>query len=647
MAASGDWDELVGDAATVRAVFDNVPTPMCALDGPDFRFAAVNAAYRRLYPKATVGETIHTVFAEVANQRVFEVFEQVYRTGEPFHAVEWRVQVEMDEQRIEERYYDFVTTARRDDDGDIAGLQLMVTDATERVRARHAVEAQVEELAGQYAEIRESTTLMQHALLAPTVPVLPYVDIAARYLVAAQDSAAGGDWFDAVPLPDGTVALIVGDVVGHGVEAAAVMAQLRTATRMQMLSCTDIGAAVRSVDAFVPHVPGAAATTLCVVRVNPRAGIVEYCTAGHPPPLIVTAAGGPRYLAPSGSGPLGTGTEIIVLTEPFDEGDTILLYSDGIVERPGRPLAASTAEFADVASGILSGSVFPLPDDTRPVEQLCSHTLELLLRTTGYADDVTLLAAQRRRRPPALRLSRPATLTAVEPVRNRLRRWLGDIGAGSTDTLFVTHAMSEFLENAARHAYHSADVATGEVGARRDDDGGVRAALRHHGRWQPAVRHIAPTYSHGLTMAAAFVNDTAVTHDDSGTTATLVHRLSHRAHIVTEPNPRGPGTDARPRTRDFSIHISGRGHLVVHGDVDSATAPHLDARIDTESHAGSTDLTVDLTDVTHLGSAGVAALHQANDRASRQGTSLTLIAPAGSAAQHVLALANLPVTDPR
>src|SRR6185312_6595311 len=126
-------------------------------------------------------------------------------------------------------------------------------------------------------------------------------------------------------------------------------------------------------------------------------GEFEYCTAGHPPPLLVTADGSSRYVEPSGAGPLGSGAAFALRTEELGVGDAILMYTDGLIERPGRPLQASTAEFAELAADIASGSKgFVIDSPTRPIDRLCSETLELLLRSTGYSDDVTMLAAQRR-----------------------------------------------------------------------------------------------------------------------------------------------------------------------------------------------------------------------------------------------------------
>ena len=314
---------------------------------------------------------------------------------------------------------------RRGADGSIEGVQLVFDDVTNRVQARLAAEARVEELSERYRNVRDSATVMQQALLAPSVPVLPGVDVAAEYLVAAEDTAAGGDWFDAMALGDRLV-LIVGDVVGHGVEAAAVMSQLRTAVRMQIAAGHSIVEALEAVDLFHEHVPGSKSATLCVGSLEVATGEFQYCTAGHPPPLLVTAEASSRYLEPSGAGPLGSGVGFPMRTEMLDVGDSILLYTDGLIERPGRPLVPAPQNspiwLANVASG---ASGFIIDSRTRFIDRICSETLELLLRSTGYNDDITLLAAQRRTPSPPLHMTLDATLHAARKVRAGLRELAG------------------------------------------------------------------------------------------------------------------------------------------------------------------------------------------------------------------------------
>ena len=570
------------------------------------------------------------------------MFDRVYQTGEPQSGAEWRLQVDLQGSGLEERFFDFLVTPRRAADGSIEGVQLVFDDVTARVQARLAAEARVEELSERYRNVRDSATVMQQALLAGSVPVVPGADVAAEYLVAAEDTAAGGDWFDALALGDRLV-LVVGDVVGHGVEAAAVMSQLRTALRMQITAGRTIVEALEAVDRFHEQVPGSKSATICIGSLDFATGEFQYCTAGHPPPLVVTADAESRYVEPSGGGPLGSGTGFPVRTEILDVGDAVLLYSDGLIERPGRPLGASTAEFAELASSIAGGTGgFVIDAPARPVDRLCSETLELLLRSTGYNDDVTLLATQRRAPTPPLHITSDATIHAARGIRSRLRQWLSEIGAEATDISDVVHAISEFVENAVEHGYGTEVSGGVVVEASLGGDGKLRASVVDRGRWKDH-REGERGRGRGLAMAEALVTDSHVSHGPDGTTATLTHRLTRPANFVTDPVV-SRVTYPRELDSEFVSMVADGGRIIVRGEVDSHTASTLDRQIAVESRSGIASLTIDLSAVTHLGSAGVSALAAARDRARRQGGDCVLVAPPGSPAHHVLSLVQIPVS---
>jgi anti-anti-sigma factor len=648
MVAEKDWDKTVGAAGDVRRTFENVPAMLVGLKGPDHRFIAVNAAYRIFNPTGNpIGKPAREVLPELESQQIYQMFDRVYETGEPQSGTEWRLQADYDGSGVEERYFDFDVTPRRGDDGSIEGVQIVFDDVTDRVRARLAAEASMEELSERYRNVRDSATVMQQALLAPSVPVVAGADIAAEYLVAAEDTAAGGDWFDAIALGDRLV-LVVGDVVGHGVEAAAVMSQLRTALRMQISLGHTIVEALEAVDRFREQVPGSKSATVCVGSLDFATGEFQYCTAGHPPPLLVSAHASSRYAEPTGAGPLGSGTGFPVRTEVLEIGDSVLLYSDGLIERPGRPLGASTAEFAELAANIAGGSGgFVIDAPRRPIDRICSETLELLLRSTGYKDDVTLLAAQRRTPPPPLRITLDATIQAARAVRAELREWLSEIGADADDIYNVVHAVSEFVENAVEHGY--AMKASGGllnwivVEAALADDGNLNATVIDHGRWKD-YREGEQGRGRGLAMAEALVNQARITHGADGTTASLTHRLSRPANFLTDATV-SRSTRQRSVDSEFISMVGEAGRIVVSGDVDAATASTLDRQIAVESRSGIASLTVDLSGVTHLGSAGVSALAAARDRARTQGGGLLLVAAPGSPAHHVLSLVQMPVAS--
>lgn len=643
MSAEMDWDHTVGAAADVRRIFESIPAMVVGLEGPDHRFIAVNAAFRAFNPAVQlVGKPAREIYPELESQQIFDMFDRVYQTGEPQSGAEWRLQVDLQGSGVEERFFDFLVTPRRSPDGPIEGVQLVFDDVTARVEARLAAEARVEELAERYRNARDSATVMQQALLAATVPIVPGADVAAEYLVAAEDTAAGGDWFDALPL-GGHLVLVVGDVVGHGVEAAAVMSQLRTALRMQLTAGLSITEALEAVDRFHEQVPGSKSATICVGALNFSTGEFQYCTAGHPPPLVVTADAGSRYLEPSGGGPLGSGNGFPVRSEPIDVGHAVLLYSDGLIERPGRPLAASTTEFAELAASIAAGTGgFVIDAPARPIDRLCSETLELLLRSTGYNDDVTLLAAQRRTATPPLQVTADATIHAARGIRARLRKWLAELGAEADDISDVVHAVSEFVENAVEHGY-ATEVSGGvEVRAELGGDGLLRAAVTDRGKWKD-YREGERGRGRGLPMAEALVTESHVVHGPDGTTASLIHRLSRPANFVSD-SVVSRVSYQRVVDSEFVSLVADGGRIIVRGEVDSHTASTLDRQIAVESRSGIASLTIDLSAVTHLGSAGVSALAAARERARRHGGDCVLVAPPGSPAHHVLSLVQIPVS---
>ena len=258
------------------------------------------------------------------------------------------------------------------------------------------------------------------------------------------------------------------------------------------------------------QVPGSKSATVCVGSLDFATGEFQYCTAGHPPPLLVTADGHSRYVEPSGAGPLGSGAGFPLRTEILDIGDSILLYTDGLIERPGRPLQASTAEFAELAANIAGGGKgFVIDTALRPIDRLCAETLELLLRSTGYKDDVTLLAAQRRTPTPPLRLTLDATIRTARTVRARLREWLAEIGAdASTTSPMWCTPISEFVENAVEHGY-ATEVPDGVVvEATLAGDGNLHASVIDRGQWKDH-REGEQGRGRGLAMAEALVSQRA------------------------------------------------------------------------------------------------------------------------------------------
>ncbi|MGY1832890.1 SpoIIE family protein phosphatase [Geodermatophilus sp. SYSU D01180] len=639
--------QRVGDAEVVRAAFEEMPLLLVGMQGPDQTFVAANAVYREFVGKpAFIGIPIREAMPELAGQQVFEMFDRVYATGELQTAREWRVQVARDGSgAVEESYADFTCVPRRAADGTVTGLLAFAFDVTDRVRERQAAQAQVSEAERRYRDARDVVTALQEALLPTALPVLPGARIAARYLVAAHDQVAGGDWFDAIPRADGSVVLVVGDVVGHGVAASAAMGQLRAVLADALATETDPLAALTRADGFAARTPLLRATTLALVLLDPATGALRYASCGQPPPLVVGADGTTRFLADTGAGPLGTGSTPVLADDTLAPGELVLLYSDGLIERPNRGLDAGMAELATVAADAAANRVLPLHAAPAPAERVCQLTVELLTRT-GYADDVTVLAAHRLPAPVRpLDLQAPTTRAGLRRLRVHFDEWLDALDPAESDRVALELAVWEAVANAVDHAYPPGQPGPVRLQTALSGDGVLECRVSDRGTWRPpdpAVTH----RGRGLLLAERLVDRLEVHHPPhadapDGTVVVLRQRL-HRPAVL------GPGTDAppaapvpRPAFAVDAEHTDGHPRLRVRGPVDVVTAEEFARALSGTSRGGVLPLTVDLSEVTHLASAGVQVLHRMRDQLAAQQQHLHLLAPPGSPAHAVLELVRL------
>lgn len=628
-----------GEPDQVRRAFEDMPVAMVSVMGPEQQVVAANAAYRRLVGADgdLLGRPLLEVLPPVLGDEVHRVISRTRETGEPARARAWHVGLDVAGGSAPRNLHlDFVGSAVRDDDGVVVGVDLAVHDVTDEAINRLHREAEAVREQERYDEALEAVTALQDALLPVELPLLPGLDIAASYLFSHGGSAGGGDWFDAVVRPNGSVALVVGDVVGTGVQAAAVMGQLRAVLHDHLLDGEqDLTRVIGSLHRFALRNEDARAATVCVAELDPRTGALSYCTAGHPPPLVVASDGLTRFLESTGAGPLGTTPDHPVDTTVLERGELILLYSDGVLERPGVPASQATVDLARVAARAVKGGV--RPGGPSVTQQVCQDELDVLTRETGYADDITLIAARRIAPVPPLRLRLPATPDAVRRVRVELAGWLVAVGARALDELTVQHAVGELVANVVEHAYADR-VAPGdlELDVEMQANGSLRAEVRDSGTWDDGPDG-GPTVERGrgLAMAASLVDDLGIDRSASGTTGWVRHRLTRDAQLLTGTRPEG--VVARPASDEpYSAQLEG-SRLTVSGSVDVISAPRLRIDLERAGRGRSRTVDLDLTDVTHLGSAGVQVLHDAEARGR-----LRITAASGSAAQHVLQVVNLP-----
>jgi serine phosphatase RsbU (regulator of sigma subunit)/anti-sigma regulatory factor (Ser/Thr protein kinase)/anti-anti-sigma regulatory factor len=640
-----------GDAATVRDAFEQMPVVLLALAGPDHRIVAANAAYREFTGRSdAIGMPYREAFPEIEGQQLYELLDRVYTTGQPETGKEWRAQIDRDPGGIQEVYGDFTVAPRRAADGTVNGLLVIVTDVTEPVAERRASRRRPKDAEDGYDAAREVVAELQRALLPTALPVLPQVRIAARYLVAGQDQSAGGDWFDAIPLGGGSVALVVGDVVGHGLEASAAMGQIRAVLAELLAAEPDLARVLERADAYAARTPALRAATLTLAVFDPADGTLRYTTCGHPPPLVVGADGMVRFLPGTGTGPLGTGSAPHLAVAALAPGELMLLYSDGLIERPHRTIEAGMAELAKVAADAAANRALSAGAAPSAAERVCQLTVELLTRT-GYADDVTALAVERLADPvPALHLELPSKRPSLSVARDAFTDWLHSLGATAEDTEALHLAMVEVVTNAIEHAYPPGEAGIVALDATLADDGNVECRITDHGHWRRPDASDADR-GHGLMVAGHVVDTLLVSHPPdprgapgtSGTVVSLRLRLRRPAFLAwgQESAPTAAYSPEPTFTVDTSIGETGVARARVTGAVDIVTAGQLARRLLSASRGGTVPLVADLTGVTQLASAGVRALYQVRDRLTVHQQDMTLLTAPGSSAQVVLDLVQL------
>ncbi|MFC7277849.1 SpoIIE family protein phosphatase [Paractinoplanes rhizophilus] len=619
------------DEDPLLAALDQVPFILVVCEGPDLRVLGLSAATRAVLPgRPWRGVPIRDVISDLIGQQFVDAYYEVYRTGEPVTGQEWRANLDMPDGSVLEMYANFTITPWRAPGGGVRGVIAVGFDVTELVRERQAAALAQRK----YEESLQVITSLQRELLPAGLPVLPGLRLAASYLLADADTAAGGDWFDAVAQRDGRVALIVGDAVGHGVTASGVMGQLRAVLRDRLDDGAGILEALSAADRFASRSAAAHATTVCMVSLDPVSGALTYCTAGHPAPLVVSPSGQTRFLPGTGGAPLATGGSFPIGTDSLAPGELLLLYSDGVLERPGRTHATGSAELARVAASCAAGRAFADPG-LSAAERVCVQTVEMLVRATGHHDDITLLAARRVPVAVDLDLDLPPEPAALSGAREAIGEWLAAAGAAPPDTFRIQHAVGELMSNSIEHAGSMVAVSGWLTPA-----GEARFSVRDQGAWLTPT--VSPARGRGLAMAAQLVDGLKVEPSAEGTTAWVRHTLTRPARLLDVAPPASP---VRPATAGFRVVEEpggGETRVRIEGPVDAVTAESARKELLRRSRGGTIALRADLSAVTHLSSAGVSALHQVTAVHLEQGAPITLVAAEGTPAQVILDLVGLP-----
>ncbi|MFC8088864.1 PP2C family protein-serine/threonine phosphatase [Streptomyces sp. NPDC057301] len=212
-------------------------------------------------------------------------------------------------------------------------------------------------------------------------------DIAVRYLPALGSLNVCGDWYDVVDLPPDRYSIAIGDVVGHGLQAAAVMGMLRSALSAAIRAVPSPAQALEVLGLYARAVDGALATTVAKVLIDPRSRLIIYSNAGHPPPVLLHPDGSWQLLDQATDPPLGARPEHVPRPQAglsYTPGDTLVLYTDGLIERRGEDIDTGLARLTDALAQY----------STLPVEELADGLLAHLGVTGGSHDDIALVVVR-------------------------------------------------------------------------------------------------------------------------------------------------------------------------------------------------------------------------------------------------------------
>ncbi|MEV7992125.1 SpoIIE family protein phosphatase [Streptomyces sp. NPDC086077] len=398
------------------AFFDAAPSPYLVL-GTDLVIRHANQAYVRATGRAGE-ELIGKYFFDALppnpdtpddTQRLMASLLRVKETGVADTLVLQRYDLPASDQLggFEERWWSDVHTPVLGPDGRVSWIVQRSEDVTAFIQSRRARRLTEEltdrekglaaelyaraqelhrlnqELRQAHARERQVAVALQEAMLqAPDLD--RHTNMAVRYLPATTSLNVCGDWYDVVDLPPDRYAAAVGDVVGHGLQAAAVMGMLRSALSAAIRAIPSPAQALEVLGLYARSLEGATAATAVKVLIDTRSQLIIYSNAGHLPPVLVHPGGTWELLDQATDPPLGARPYHVPRPQAgltYTPGDTLVLYTDGLIERHDEDIDASLARLTSALS----------KDSTLPPDELADALLDRLSVTSGARDDIALV----------------------------------------------------------------------------------------------------------------------------------------------------------------------------------------------------------------------------------------------------------------
>lgn len=386
------------DELSVRDVLDRLPALVALVHGPEHRVAYVNDAYTAGFGARAPGAPAHLALPELGELGLLPLLDQVQRSGKSRTAKNRTAPGGTSSYTVTCTPIEFPKT-KADADGSHAGA---ATGSGSATRSEGEAEAHtgtgvlihladvtdhaeaVERLRASERRQREAAVTLQRSLLPQELEQPDDLRVAATYQPGGTEAAVGGDWYDVITLGAGRTALVIGDVMGRGVRAAAVMGQLRTAVRAYARLDLPPHEVLQLLDGLAAEIDASQIAT-CVYAVHdPNEGLLAYASAGHLPILVRDEDGTVRRAADPTGPPLGTGGWLHTSgTIALGPGSTAVLYTDGLVERRGEDIDEGVAALERALSGA---------QGTPAV--ICDRLMRALGVDADHDDDVAVMVLQ-------------------------------------------------------------------------------------------------------------------------------------------------------------------------------------------------------------------------------------------------------------
>jgi len=535
--------------------------------------------------------------------------------------------------------------------------------------------AQAVERARLYAREHQVATTLQRALLPADVPQVPGIRVDAAYMAATRASDVGGDWYDVFRLGDGRLCVAIGDVVGHGLQAAVVMGQVRQAIRTAALEGHEPAKVLSLANHVLALNRQEGMTTAIAGMYDPLAMTFTYAVAGHPAPIV--ADGGQVVTLTSGGLPLGflDAGALPTWTVQLTPGALLVLYTDGLIEFDRDAAAGHAALLTAIQTE--QGDASPDP---------AHRILDRMLSGTQARDDIAIVAVALAPGPlDRLEVTLPAEPSSLRLVRQAVAQLSAGVGLDRRRAFDLNVAVGEAVNNVVEHAYGAAS-GTVKLRAYRDDSV-LRVEVEDTGRWRPD-RPDNPG-GRGFNLMRALTDGVHVVTGEHGTIVRLTVRLQP-AHAVmsaaTAYAPPGPSAPAAARPpavaappeepaaaappdpaeflpaplievhedgpRQPSAETLGGAQIEVRvedgapvvaptGDLDLSNAARFLEALERVAATAQGLIVVTLEGVSYFDSQGVRALLRAQQRLAASRCRLAIVAPAGSTIRRLIDVAGL------